>query len=593
MACIDSLSKLAANKLGSLGVNKDQLASADKKAVEAAKCNSILDFPAASLLLANATSFLTSTATGLANAETNKLIDTAIGTELAVMGSVTTLLSIITTLGTEVQLFLNAIVINSLKQELRIRILYYELLLFHMQSLLTVLQVYETSKQRPNLLRLKIAYPYIQNAQKIFSNIQKAQATIYSYPVREQQYSLDYAFKDIDIAKRILSGNDSVGLQVASDLKKSSWNDWTKLKTNLTTAFNQQVLYETIYMFENITWNLSRLVLLIPLPFSGLDYTAGSLISNTTLTGVKQVKFDPTAEDVILDNLKKANGLGTTITAIDFAKGLAITNILATNLMEQVMTFEDDFKDLYASANLLLSTLSPVLTLVTSIRDDMKNSQNSSEIELAGKETLWISELISLENMFQKVLGNAFQNEMTQLGAIESLDYLKNVITIYLKKPMDDALLKAITTILATVVQAPVSNKALTESRVLCTMVAKMTIESLKANRRVLSAAENVIMPNLPQMAAFQDLMTAMALMPAPISNLAQGLATGQIATVSSALTGAVSKAITQVDSTINKTANNATSAISSLFSTCPVDKPGTPVPYEIDVVNKIPARST
>jgi hypothetical protein len=204
----------------------------------------------------------------------------------------------------------------------------------------------------------------------------------------------------------------------------------------------------------------------------------------------------------------------------------------------------------------------------------MINSQTSSELELAGKEALWIVQLKSLD-IFKKILGDSFQNSIGLVNAAENLARLQYAIMVYLKKPMDDTLLKAIMNIMVTTVQAPFSNRALIESRVLCTAVEKITLYSLRANRRVLIATENFVVPNTPKLAAFQDLMVAMTLMPLPASDIAQALTTGQISALTSSLTGVLSKAVSSVGTTI-----------SSLFKNCPDPKPGDPVDVQIDEVN-------
>lgn len=587
MSCLfDSISSQVNSELIKLGINPATLAQKDRSAVEAAKLNGLLNFPLAHSLIDKSTAFISSLSTGVANIDT--AVNKTLGSALTKLGTFTTFVSAVSNFGTDMQLFLFMFLVDSLKNQLRLRILYYQLLRFHLKSILSVLQAYNTSTYKPDLLRLARAYPYIVKANNNFIALQKAVDPVFTgygtipVPSRIKSTLMQETFSYLDTADKILSGDNTVGTTFVNDiaaglngvkLNKVTWSDWAKARNDLAIQFNQRVLAQTVFTFETLAWNASRLALLVPLPFTGLDYTAGSLVNDTTLAGVQQVKFDPTAQDTLLNNLKKAQGVGTTITAIDAVKGLAPTNILTKAVMSQIITFDADFNALIASAQTALWVFAPAEILLQTIKDGMSDSlaMKDSELTLAGKEAQWITQIRTIE-AYKSIFAQALGDTISSVTSLAELEALQNAILDYIVVEADDEIFSLIFTIMSTIVQAPFSNRAMQESLVLCTSAMKLVNKAIGDNTKVLNAAIAYNPPSSAYTQAFSGLLQAMATMPPPASDIAAAVAAGEIGTVAVVINGLLSKG------------SGLLTALESLGSNCSADNPGPGGDGSIDI---------
>jgi hypothetical protein len=388
----------------------------------------------------------------------------------------------------------------------------------------------------------------VVRAHKLFVELQRSAAPVKSggarptIPLKIRSNLISDAFRYIKTANDILNGTNSVGMQVAVDLKKSRWSDFDKAKATLSIEYNRRVLANTVYMFETIAWNISRLALLIPLPFTGLAYTAGSLISDTTLSGVPRKTFNSTEADALIEDIKNARGVGSFINAVDAAKGLTPTNVLIKGMLSQISTYEADFGELVAAARTLMMVFSPAIKILETTKKEMGAALEAPDIEsiLAGKEAQWIVQLKSLD-AFKKVFGQSLKNAVQQAITVDAANRLKSEIVTYQKTQVDDTILKNILVVMETVVKAPFSNRALTESRVLCKSMLKLVQQGINSNIRLLTAASAVAPVPTAEQQLFSELMQAMSVLPPPASEIAKGITTGQLGIVTSALGGIVS----------------------------------------------------
>jgi hypothetical protein len=531
----------------------------DRKMLEAAKARSLLDFPLANQLLQNATNFLSSAVNGALDSTSN-LINTTIGTAAMAVGSVVAVIgTIAATLDNQLKNVIYGSLVEGLKTEIRVRLLYYRLLNFHMSSLISVLQSLQ-NQQPSNLYRLRIAYGYIVQAQTQLHKFVQVTNPLSRgtskppLPLRPQKALLTSAFNNIAAAEGIIKGDMTVGKKL---LQSKTQKDFIKI---LNEQVDQRILAQSIYMFETIAWNLARLAAMIPVPFSGLVYTAGSI----TLPGVAAKRFSATEQDRLLADLQTKSG-ALSISALDRAKGLLPTNILADQLMTQLLNFETDWVDLKNVSDTLVTLASPAMPLIDSLKNEMQGAleNRDAEITLIGKEAKWIMQMDLLAKFRQ-----LFFQSLVSTSALASNAYAADVIwkeiDKYQKKPLDDQIFNSIFQVILLLPQAPFSNRALLESRVLCKGVQQLVNKSVIANTSLLNKlmAYDTTSSSAAS-AAFGQLLGAMTNLPAPASTIAQGLMTGQL--------GAVAKGLNSLVNVGGDLASN----INKLGASCDEDKPG------------------
>lgn len=550
----------------------------DRKVLEAAKAKGLLDFPLAQKLLASATKFLTSNTMGVIDKAGSYLNTTfgkdVLGTEISLIsaGSVAAVVgSIATAAGSQLQGIMYGALIESLKTELRVRLLYYNILSFHLNSLLSVLHSLQT-QQPSNLYRLQIAYGYIVTAQKqLHKFTQTVNPTSYRslkspLPKRVERNLIDLAFNNVASAQALIKGDTESTKRL---LSATTPKDFAKIFNE---QFDQAILAQAIYMFETIAWNLARMAALVPIPFAGLTYTAGSV----TLPGVTAKTFSPTQWDTILANLKSKNGVGTTISNIDAALGLLPTNILADQLMNQLVSFEVDWTDLQGIANTIVTLISPAIPMVDTIKSEMQSAleNKDSEIILMGKEAKWLINLEALEAFKQTFIGI-----IEETSVAVSNELMINTINDKISKYQDGALDGKITSTLVSVFlmlpQAPFNNRALIQSQALCKGLLNLITTSTRQNTSLLNTIASF--SNLPTTAAsraFNELLGAMKSLPAPASTIATALQTGQVKAIVAGLNPLVTMG------------GDIVANITQLGAKCGAGVPGTPNDSLIDEVN-------
>lgn len=529
-------------------VNKEYLkaqSQLDRKILEASKARSLLDFPSAQKLLSDATKFLSSEINGLVD-EAGNTITSAMN--LAASSVLTVVAAVAASVGNQLKAVVYGSIIEALKNELRVRILYYRLLDFHLSSLQMVLFAMQSNKPT-NLYRLRIAYGYIERAQRQLHAFVQAHNPISTglgkppVPLRSQKGILTQAFNNIASAESILKGDIAASKAL---LQSKSVKDFNKI---LMETFEREVLAQSMYMFETIAWNLARLASMIPIPFSGLVYTKGSL----SIPGVVRAKtFSATLQDTLL-NREKTNtqkSLNTTIAAIDFAKGMIPTNILATQLMNQLLTFDVDWADLKGVADVLITLTSPAVSMIDTLKGEMQAAleNRDSEIILMGKEAKWLIQM-NLLDAFKQTFFGAIQNTSILETNLSIMNKIWVKIDKYQQNPVDSKIVNSLGKVLTTLPQAPFNNRAMVESRALCVGLKKLVGRGITDNTNLLNTlALWDPSATLAASKAFGQLLAAMKNLPPPASTIAEGLATGQIGAVAAGLSSIIALGGTLLD---------------------------------------------
>ena len=136
------------------------LISVDRIAVELSKINGILDFPMVVKLLDDAVQFLSSTVVGSSDGFVQALRQVS-DESLATVGGLVSIVGTIATLGTQFGTVTGLFMIEQLKRELRIRTIYHQLILYHIEQILVVLKDYRTSNST-NFYKLTEALRHVK-----------------------------------------------------------------------------------------------------------------------------------------------------------------------------------------------------------------------------------------------------------------------------------------------------------------------------------------------------------------------------------------------------------------------------------------------
>lgn len=553
MSCIiENISSEASAKLAEFGISSKTQKDLDRKAVQATSVNGLLDFPLAGALLDQVASFLQRTATGLASEATKRAVDTIVRSDaFATLSGTLAIATLISTPGTQLKTALFAIMVESLKRELRIRLMYYRLLQYHVNGILTTFSYYKNPTNKANRRRLELALRYVKEANRIYTVLERSGRSVESTSVKlpiPNSVSLrayNTFFSDVETAAKILRGDPSYGKQLMNAIYGNTRSSTWQL---LQEKFNQQVLAQNIYALETIMWNLARLAQLIPVPFTNLAYTEGLLINDSSLYGVTEKRFNKTAADKAIADLKAASGWNRTFSAIDATKGLIPTNIIIDKLIQGLMRFDLNFDNLAWTSNRILDGLSPVGSLIKTVAEEMQQAlaDNSSELVLAGKETTWVSELESIRT-FQSLFLGAISNLSNTTWTIAHEINLQNCLLDYQAGTnYNDTIPPLLLDLITVAPQALTSFRSLTRGIRTGTVLSQILQRAITIDTKLLSAAEAVNVATDPLLG---ELLKSMTKMQSPASEIATALLSGQLFTVTALFTGIVSGSRSIVDS--------------------------------------------
>ncbi len=542
--------------LESFGVSKKALLEQDGKAVKAAQSNGLLDFPLANMLMDQAGAFLSQTATGLAAGVMGDITNASLlGNNLweldgAIMAVVLGCMSA----GTLFQQALFATNATALKRELNIRIMYYNLLLFHLNDVLRVMAMLKNPTNKANRQKLLAAYEYVTAAVQNYNAIQKTITSPTGIPMAGVRNKAKQLFDNAKTASEVLQGTNNAGSKIYKAVKSGLGIKDGKVRVDLRSAwktmqeeFNRQVLGKTLYAVEALTWNMARMLQVIPVPVPGFAYTTGILFNDTTFLGLNAPRFNQTEADKLIENVRTAQGWNETFAAIDAAKGLVPTNILINQLLLAIMRFDIDYADFVSASTALMNQLSPVGPILNSVQESMYEAikGNASEIALAGKEGMWVIQLNSLE-IFRKMLMPGLNMQASIAQAVGASQAVQLAVLKYLENPpQHDKIIQTLMMIFTTAPLAPFSNRGLQETITLCTIAKKQIRACLEAD---ITLRNKVSQASLENNALFSEALGALSSLPPPGPQIAEGLATGQLAAVAAGLAGIASVGMDALD---------------------------------------------
>jgi len=543
MKClIDNIGSSISKQYEELGLN-EKLADVDRKATLAAGNNGILDFPLASAFVDQISAFLQKTGTGLASAAVSSLVSNI--TQSSAFTTISGGLSIaatVATAGVQLKSAVLAMMAESLKRELRIRAMYYKLIQYHVNGIMTALAYYANPTNNANRQRLQLALRYVKSAKKIYDNIERNTRNIGTdlglpLPNNISTHAFNTFFNETDRAIKILRGDPAYGKQLLDAIYgKTRSTTWQILQEK----FNQQVLATNLYVLESTIWNMSRLIQIIPIPLTNLAYTEGLFVKDSTIYGVNAVKFNKTDADRAIENLKNASGWNNTFSAVDAAKGLLPTNMIIEQLVAGLSTFSIDFGNLSWASNRILDALSPMGSMITQLATDMQGAltDDDSELMLAAKQTLWVAELEAIK-LFQQAFLSSIMNLDNTTDLVNDIQILQRAAITYSDTTRYDAkILLLMADLVVSVPKALMSNRALKRNIVIGNTLLQLIQKSINIDKKLLNAAESV---NIQQNGLISELTKALESAPPPAGEIMKAITSGQLATVTALFTGLVS----------------------------------------------------
>ena len=513
-----------------LGIGSS-LISADRLAVEMSKVNGILDFPMVIKLLDDAVQFLSSTVVGASDGFVQAIRQVS-DESLATIGGLVSIVGTVATLGTQFGTVTGLFMVEQLKRELRIRIIYHQLILYHIEQILVVLKDYQTSNST-NFYKLTNALRHVRKAEQYMKKVSYGQDL--GVTPNMEYYVMTQAFNRIDAALRVLRTNTEGGQSLLSRNPKSTANF-------LFRRFNVEVLGRAVNRLEILNWNMSHIAKLFPSPNITVSFSENL---DNVLPGYTGVKFSSSDADGKLTAYRKkqleaanlSKRITTKLREIDLAKGLVPTNVLIAQLISQLKTFDVDWPNLEILCRNILANMSPALPIVQEVREDMEGAYGDDEYTLAAKSVNWIVKLSTVSS-FRAAFATALEGQLNTLGSIKDIIDLKSDLEKFEASTVAGKIPEFLVLSLELIGKASFSKKALEQALVYNTTGKMLIQKAVKQDKALLLRLEHV--PDVTGMPAFQlfgQLLTAMDNLPAPANVLANAFRTGQLSEIMSGLT--------------------------------------------------------
>jgi len=494
--------------------------------------------PAIRTLLNDFTDVVNSTMTGALSSIT-EAIAAKIGQAVQVTGALVALIAMVASAGNQVQLLL----ISQLRRELTVRILIYQLLLYHYRNILKTLNLLK-SPQSTTYKKLLAALPYVRRAESRLSRIVLAESAG-GIPAQISYRTLQAAFINLEQASKILSFDGSQGGKALgralSDPLNISKQKWDYIAQTIAKDVFFKSIAQSLSYIEYLTWNYMRIATLLPIPFEAVDsifqpnnYTE-QWLKNNGVTDVKVQRFSRTEEDALLATYREGliqrenetflNTTAQVILGVDLLKGIIPTNIVINSLLETITNFPDFKLNLEKATSTLITTLIPLLDTVTGIRQGMEDSlsQQDSDIVLAGKEGIWLTKLNTIILLKDGILP-IFEGQFRMLQDQQTIDALITYIDEHAGEfVIADRIPKIIVQSLQ-ILRAPFSARSLEESIIYTTAIIKQLDRGMRIDRSLLHKTMLISEP----LQQFSQLLKVASKLPPPISSIANALSTGQ-----------------------------------------------------------------
>ena len=554
-------------QLASLGVDiSGTQAKLDKLAKQANENLYMLGSSFLDMLKTNFTNSLNALLTGVASQMTTKLAQ-SLNTGIEFISSMVSLLVMIASSGTQVQLLF----ISQLRRELNIRISLFRLLIYHYRSLLRILKLLR-SPQSASYKKLLAALPYVRRAEALFAKVILAEGTIEGLPPRISRTALRNGFNNIEMAYRILSfdatkGSTDLGnilsLQVSGRrVGKKRWEEAQKKVVN--DLFLKSLITSLAYL-EQISWHYMRICSLLPLPFAASEAIflphnyMDTLLKQNNMTSTGLDLLRPTQQDEALIDIERgilneqnktiAAVAGDIVNSVDLIKGIIPTNIVINSLINTIANYPNFNEHLASATSALIASLIPVADKTTVIKQGMEEAlaAQDSDIILAGKEAIWVSELnIILNSKALYVPGMEGQSILNTDAynisrLVKLLEEMQGSFVIAEKVP------KFIAQSLV-IMRAPVNRRSLEESIILVTFILKQLEKAIALDKKVLTAIGDISEP----LSQFKDLLKTASNLEAPVSTIANSLLTGQAQQVLGFITAIAFGSIDSIKSLFN-----------------------------------------
>jgi hypothetical protein len=528
------------NQLNALGVDIASMqAKVDGLAKQANLSMDFFDIPLVDTLLTDIGNAVGSTLTGVVGQITQELSQ-YVQQASAIIGATVALLTMLASMGTQVQLLL----VSQLRREVAVRIVLFELLRDHyinIQRVLRLLQVPASSTWK----KLIVVLPYMKRAEAQLNRLVLAEAQG-GLPARLSYSSLKGAYGNIELAARILTADGSQGgkelgnaLSLALYGKKVPKKRWETIGQKMAKDLIVNSIAKSLSYIEELTWNYMRITSLLPIPFALSDtifkpvnYVDQYLkANNMTVAGVEP--FNATKEDLAVEALKKSKlkvtdnlaDMSITIAAADLVKGIIPTNIVIDSLIGTLVNYPNFNVDLKFSTQNLIAYLMPLKNTVQDVRISMEESirDRDSDIVLSGKEAIWLTTLNSIIALKNGILppleGQAALNDSAYVLANLTTWLVENEGAFIIASNMPKFILQTVE-----VLRAPFNKRSLEESMVLTTFVVKQLNKAIQIDRRLLNRMWGISEP----LSMFSELLNMAKQLPPPVSSIANALMNGQ-----------------------------------------------------------------
>lgn len=506
------------------------LISLDRLAVELSKVNGILDFPMVVKLLDDAVQFLSATVVGTSDGFVQALRQVS-DESLATVGGLVAVVGTIATLGTQFGTVSGLFMIEQLKRELRIRTIYHQLILYHIEQILTVLKDYRTSGST-NFYKLTQALRHVKKAEQYMKKVSYGQDL--GVTPNMEYYVMTQAFNRVDAALRILRTNTDDGQSLLTRNPRST-------ASFLARRFNVAVLGRAVNRLETLNWNMSRIAKLFPAP--NITVSFSEHLENV-LPGYTGVRFSSSDADGKLTTYRRKQLASTNLSTkvvtklreIDLAKGLIPTNALIAQLVSQLKTFDVDWPNLEILCRNILASMSPALPIVQEVRADMEGAYGDDEFTLAAKSVNWIVKLSTVSS-FRAAFAAALEGQLNTLGSIKDIIDLKGDLEKFEVDTVAGKIPEFLVLSLELIGKASFSKNALEQALVYNTTGKVLIQKAIKQDKALLTRLEHVHdVTGMPAFQLFGQLLSAMDNLPAPANVLANAFKTGQLSEVMSGL---------------------------------------------------------